>query len=50
MDEEALEGELSRLRKKQTEAIKEIEFAIKFYKSNGLITSGILENIKKTLK
>jgi len=49
MDSEAIEGELSRLRKK-FETIKEIEFAIKFYKSNGSITADILENIKKSLK
>ena len=50
MDEEAIEGELSRLRKKQAEAIKEIEFCIEFAESGSLVTAPILEGIKKRLK
>jgi len=49
MDEEAIQGELSRLEKKRAEAIKEIDFAIKFAESGGLVTVPILKGIKKRL-
>ena len=49
MDSEAIEGELSRLTKKKNSALKEIDFAIKFAESNGVITANILKGIRKRL-
>ena len=50
MDEELLEAELAKSEKKRRSALKELQFAIKFAESNGLITKAILQQIEKKLK
>jgi len=49
MDEEAIEGELNRALAKKREALKEIDFAIKFAESSGMLTVDILKGIRKIL-
>jgi hypothetical protein len=50
MDEELIKAELKLSESKRKLGISEIEFAIKFAKSNGLITEGILQGILEKLK
>jgi len=49
-DYEMIEAENTKLNKKIKKAIGELDFAIKFVKAKGLITEGILEDIKRRLK
>jgi len=49
-DYEMIEAENIKLNKKIKKAIGEIEFAIKFARSNGMITEDILQDIKRRLK
>ena len=50
MDEELLEAELSRLEKKRTEAIKELDFLIGYAEGGNIVSAAILKGIKKRLK
>jgi len=49
MDEELIEAENQKMRTSIKDCIKEIDFAIKFAESRGVITLGILNGIKKRL-
>ena len=49
MDEELLEAENAKLRKRIEDCIEEIDFAVKFARSSGAITINILNEIKKRL-
>jgi len=49
MDEELLSAEYEKLFCRIARAVKEIEFAMKFAESQGVVTSAILQGIKDRL-